>query len=198
MTPRAFSPQEADRIRARLHDAARDAFARRGLKGTTVDELARAAGISKGAFYRFYDGKEGLLVALLAEYETALQARLEEAVRADPARGLDLLVDASLDAADAHPLLRVLVTPEGLRAIASRPAEEQRELRDRDARLVARVCAALRDGGVHDVPAEQLLLGLLRALVFVGFHRDEIGPDLVEEVRSWLRTTLHAQVAAAR
>lgn len=196
MSPRAFTPQETERIRARLHAAARDAFARRGLKGTTVDELARSAGISKGAFYRFYDGKESLLVALLAEYETALQARLEEAVAADPANGLDLLVDASLDAVAANPLIAVLMSPEGLTALMSRPEEEQRELQDRDARMVGRIARALRDGGVDQVPPEPVLLGLLRSLVFVGFHREEVGPELVEEVRSWLKATLRASVTA--
>jgi AcrR family transcriptional regulator len=196
MSPRAFTPHETGRIRARLHDAARDAFARRGLKGTTVDELARAAGISKGAFYRFYDGKESLLVALLAEYETGLQARLEEAVAADPAGGLDLLVDAALDAVTANPLIPVLMSPEGLTALTSRPEDEQRELQDRDARMVARITQALRDGGVTQVPPEPVLLGLLRSLVFVGLHRDEVGPELVEEVRSWLKATLRAAVTA--
>ena len=196
MSPRAFTPQESERIRARLHDAARDAFARRGLKGTTVDELARAAGISKGAFYRFYDGKESLLVALLSEYEAALQDRLAQAVAADPANGLDLLVDASLDAVAANPLIPVLMSPEGLTALMARPEEEQRELQERDARMVGRIVQALRDGGVEQVPPEPVLLGLLRSLVFVGFHRDEVGPELVEEVRSWLKATLRASVTA--
>jgi len=51
--PRAFTDPERDAIRARLMDAGRELFARRGIRATTVEQLARAAGISKGAFYLF-------------------------------------------------------------------------------------------------------------------------------------------------
>lgn len=190
MSPRAFTTDETDRIRGRLHEAARESFARQGLRRTTVDDLARAAGISKGAFYRFHESKEALLVALLDEIEADLHDRVEAAVRADPAGGLGVLVDTALDAVGANPLLPVMMTPEGLLAIQSRPAAEQEEMRDRDVRLVSRVAAALRDGGVRDLPSERVLLGLLRSLVFVGLHRDEVGPDLVEEVRAWLKDAL--------
>jgi AcrR family transcriptional regulator len=56
--PRAFTTAESDRIRAQLMAAGRESFARHGLRGTSVDQLARAAAISKGAFYRFFASKE--------------------------------------------------------------------------------------------------------------------------------------------
>lgn len=190
MSPRAFTADETDRIRDRLHEAARESFALHGLRRTTVDDLARAAGISKGAFYRFHESKEALLVTLLDEIEADLHDRVEAAVRADPANGLGVMVDTALDAVRTNPLLPVVMSPEGLLALQSRPVAEQEEMRARDVRLVARVVAALRAGGVDDVPSERVLLGLLRSLVFVGLHRDEVGPDLVEEVRAWLKDAL--------
>jgi hypothetical protein len=44
---------------------------------------------------------------------------------------------------------------------------------------------------VLDVP-ESALLGLLRSLVFVGLHREEIGPELVKEMTTWLKQSLRA------
>ncbi|MEZ5407024.1 MAG: TetR/AcrR family transcriptional regulator [Acidimicrobiales bacterium] len=190
MSPRAFTADETDRIRDRLHAAARTSFAAHGLRRTTVDDLARAAGISKGAFYRFHESKEALLVALLDEIEVGIHAAVEAAVRADPANGLGVIVDTALDAVRANPLLPVVMSPEGLLALQGRPAAELEGMRDRDVRLVGRVVAALRAGGVTDLPSERVLLGLLRSLVFVGLHRDEVGPDLVEEVRAWLKDAL--------
>jgi len=50
----------------------------------------------------------------------------------------------------------------------------------------------MRESGVAiDLP-ERVLVGLLRSLVFVGHHRDEIGPDLLEDVSTWLKQTLQA------
>jgi AcrR family transcriptional regulator len=77
--------------------AGREAFARRGLRGTSVEQLARAAAISKGAFYRFFASKEDLLLALLDEYEMAAHAAIEQATRAEPECAVDLAVARRLD-----------------------------------------------------------------------------------------------------
>jgi len=190
--PRAFSVDESDHIRSRLRAAATEAFAGRGLRGTTVAELARAAGISKGAFYRFYDSKEALLIALLDDYETAAHAEIETAVRADPHRGIAYLVDSAVHALQRHPLLTVLMSEEGLRALHTASVEQQAVLLERDVRLVQRVVGVMRESGVDIELPERVLVGLLRSLVFVGHHRDEIGPDLLEDVSTWLKQTLQA------
>ena len=66
--PRPFSERERDLVRQRLLQAGREAFASFGLRRTAVDDLARAAGISKGAFYLFFDSKEGLLLEILERH----------------------------------------------------------------------------------------------------------------------------------
>lgn len=188
--PRAFSADESDHIRSRLKAAGGEAFARRGLRGTTIDELARAAGISKGAFYRFYDSKEALLLALLDEYETAAHAEIEAAVRADPHGGIEYLIDSAIHALESHPLLMVLMSEEGLRVLHTATPEQQTLLLERDVRLVHRIVSVMRESGVDTGVPERVLLGLLRSLVFVGRHRDDIGPDLLEDVSTWLKQTL--------
>ena len=188
--PRAFTADETERICRRLKEAGQESFARRGIRSTTVDDLARSAGISKGAFYRFFDSKEALLVSLLSDYETAAQAGIEEAVRADPGRWADVLVDSALHAIEDNPLLPVLMSEEGLRAIGSRPPAEQEMLLERDVQLVERVLAVLREAGITPAVSGRVLLGLLRSLVFVGLHRADIGEGLVDEAGGWLKRSL--------
>lgn len=190
--PRAFTADETGRICRRLKEAGQESFARRGIRGTTVDDLARAAGISKGAFYRFFDSKEALLVSLLSDYEAAAQAGIEGAVRADPGRWAEVLVDSALHAIEDNPLLPVVMSEEGLRAIASRPPAEQKVLLERDVLLVERVLAVLREAGITPAVSGKVLLGLLRSLVFVGLHRADIGEDLVDEAGGWLKGSLQA------
>ena len=55
------------RTRSRLMAAAGKVFARRGLEGATVDEVAGEAGYTKGAFYANFDSKEALFLAMLDE-----------------------------------------------------------------------------------------------------------------------------------
>ncbi len=49
--------------RTRLLEAARDVIRAQGFAATTVDDLCRAAGVSKGAFFHHFDSKEALGVA---------------------------------------------------------------------------------------------------------------------------------------
>jgi len=74
--PKAFSDAERDHIRSRLHEAGAQLFAKQGLRKTTIDEIVRAAGISKGAFYRFYDTKEALCLDVLETIEAGLRSRV--------------------------------------------------------------------------------------------------------------------------
>ncbi len=51
--------------RQRLLDAAAELFAERGIEGSSVDAIAERADRTSGAIYDHFDGKEGLLFALL-------------------------------------------------------------------------------------------------------------------------------------
>lgn len=190
--PRAFSVEESALIRERLLQACADSFATRGLRGTTVQSLARAAGISKGAFYSFFDSKESAFLALIEQYELRTQRVVESAVRQDPAHGIEVLIGAMLRAAEEHPFLEVAMSDEGLAVLRRMSVEEQEELMRRDERMVATVLAALSEGGVRLVVPEAVFLGLLRSLFFVGWHRREVGAALADEVAGWLAPTLRA------
>jgi AcrR family transcriptional regulator len=51
--------------RAQILDAARENFARYGVTGTTVDGIARRAGVAKGTVYLYYRSKDEILRQLL-------------------------------------------------------------------------------------------------------------------------------------
>lgn len=67
--PKGFTEHEKELIRKRLITVGYKQFSAHGLKKTNIEELARGAKISKGAFYLFYESKEALFmdVAELAE-----------------------------------------------------------------------------------------------------------------------------------
>jgi len=54
--------------RTRLLDAARDAFRRDGYAATSVEDLCRAAGVTKGAFFHHFHAKEDLARAAVAAW----------------------------------------------------------------------------------------------------------------------------------
>lgn len=74
--PRAFNGREERQIRARLRKDGRKLFAAQGVLKTSIEEIARSAGIAKGSFYKFYGSKELLYFELLEETQNEIRAPL--------------------------------------------------------------------------------------------------------------------------
>lgn len=62
---RNFTEREKENIRKKLLEACKQNWTQYGYKKTNVDELCRKAGISKGAFYLFFESKEALFCEVL-------------------------------------------------------------------------------------------------------------------------------------
>ncbi|RKN45427.1 TetR/AcrR family transcriptional regulator [Micromonospora endolithica] len=74
MGERLTRAQQQQRTRQRLLDAAESLFAERGIHQTSLDEVAAEAGLTKGAIYANFDGKTGLLRAILERRRTDARA----------------------------------------------------------------------------------------------------------------------------
>ena len=81
---RSLKQLRAKRTRRELLSAARQVFARQGYEGATVEEIARAAGCSKGAYYFHFESKEETLLALLDAWADERSRRLAQAAAAQP------------------------------------------------------------------------------------------------------------------
>ena len=96
--------RHAEATRRAVLAAARSLFGAKGYAQTSVEEIAEAARVTKGAVYHHFAGKEALFRAVYAEAEAGAQARAMGA--ADPgAAPVDQIVammnaylDATLDA----------------------------------------------------------------------------------------------------
>ena len=74
----AFTSEEKEVIRKKLHKVAKECLQRYGVKKTTVDQMAAMVDISKGSFYNFYSSKEMLFFTVLEEYQIDVMDRLTE------------------------------------------------------------------------------------------------------------------------
>lgn len=63
--PRTQRDQRRERTRGELLDAAAEVFAEHGFNGASVDQVAEAAGFTKGAVYSNFTSKEELFLELL-------------------------------------------------------------------------------------------------------------------------------------
>lgn len=78
--PRTPRPRRAD-VRARILAAAADVVAERGLTAASIDQVAAAAGFTKGAVYSNFASKDALFLALLEAQVSRRVATVEEALR---------------------------------------------------------------------------------------------------------------------
>ena len=134
------------RTRAGLLDGAARAFAERGLRGSTMQSVAAAAGVAKATLYNHFRTKDEVARALLAaelDRLTALAAGLSSAA------ALSVLADEVA----GHAVLRRLVDDEPAvltDLLATSP--------ERWAALVARLAGALgAEAGVTELAARWLL-----------------------------------------
>ena len=79
-----FTARERAGIVNTLRQAAGRCAEGKGMKKTTVDELAAEAGISKGAFYKFYPSKEHLFLDMLEQWHHEIERRVDQALADQP------------------------------------------------------------------------------------------------------------------
>lgn len=92
--------------REQLIDVARALFAERGLEGTSVEEIAAHAGVSKPVVYEHFGGKEGLYAVVVDREVRTLHDAIRTAIttpRATPRALIELGTLALLDYIDDHP-----------------------------------------------------------------------------------------------
>jgi AcrR family transcriptional regulator len=99
--------------RAALVAAARPLFARRGYGGVGAEEIVAAAGVTRGALYHHFGGKEGLLAAVYEQIEQELLerigARVAEQEATDPLAALATGAQAFLDACSEPEIHRIVL-----------------------------------------------------------------------------------------
>jgi len=101
--------QQSEATRAVLVAEGRRLFAARGYAGVGTEEIVRAAGVTRGALYHHFDGKEDLFRAVYEDVERELVEGVAAAATAadDPLEVLHAGVQAFLDACEDPAVQRI-------------------------------------------------------------------------------------------
>jgi AcrR family transcriptional regulator len=170
---------------------------RHGTADVSIEEIARAAGVSKGLLYHYFPTKTDFFVAVLARS----QAEMDQAVLRDPEltalEQFDRNLDGFLDFVDAHAEgYLAVVNARGREPRVQELVEERR--RRRVDELVA--LAAVLEDVPRDVARTPLLVAAIEG--WIGFTEGVIVRWLrdrelsKEEVHDLLRTTFLAALPA--
>ncbi|PQP88996.1 TetR/AcrR family transcriptional regulator [Paenibacillus sp. AR247] len=94
--------EENERIRqqakTKIREAAIELFMRKGYHATSIDDVSKHAGVSKGLLYNYYKGKEELLTAMVEARIGELIQVMEKAEALEtPAEQLKHIVEGAVD-----------------------------------------------------------------------------------------------------
>jgi AcrR family transcriptional regulator len=104
MSTRRTNVERTRQTRAQLTSAARTLFSEQGYSATTIAEIARGSGVTTGALYHHWAGKEALLVDVVHDIHRELALRIR-----------------ALDAGD-DPVARLLRSGQAFLALCADPA----------------------------------------------------------------------------
>lgn len=84
MQPEHRQAQRTEATRARLLGVARQLFTAQGFSAVSAEALVQQAGLTRGALYHHFGGKEGLFAALYEDIQREVTARIEVAAAQAP------------------------------------------------------------------------------------------------------------------
>lgn len=96
----AIDPQAlmADHRSAEILDGVRRAFSEKGFDGASMQDLARACGMSVGNFYRYFPSKAAIVAAIILRDLTEIETTYRAILASDnPLQGLRAAVRARVD-----------------------------------------------------------------------------------------------------
>lgn len=182
--PKAFSEHEKDTIRTQMREKGKKLFEKHGLKKTSVDELTEAVGISKGAFYLFYESKEELFLEILEQIEDEIQtAILEFAIKptSDAKKNVSDMLKGFLLTWDDYPLLKNLDKADMDYLARKVPAERLQKHVQSDKDFVNGFIKKIKREGISIKVSPKTIDGLIKSLFFVGIHREDIGESTYKD-----------------
>lgn len=163
----------------RVLDSAAELFTHRGFAEVSLDDVARAAGVTRGAVYHHYRNKTGLFEAVAARLQQGVAEAVvaaAEAAGADPVDQLRAGSHAFLDAITSGAAVRILL----IDAPAVIGWQEWRRLDEENS--ATHLHEALRDAGVADeelsAATVQLSGAMNEAALWIAQHED---PDTARQ-----------------
>ena len=178
---RKLRPRRTTVTRQKLFDASMELIGERGAAVVTVDEIAAAAGVSKGTVYYNFGSKSDLIAQLLRHGVEILKARLLGAAgtdAVDPMLAIEALIGQAMDFMAEYPSFARLWVSENWRT----PSEWQGTFAVLRGELLAVIGDAV--GNVAkaypvdaSVPRGSLETAIFGACFVVGLDRQTYNPE---------------------
>jgi AcrR family transcriptional regulator len=176
--PGAFTENEKKIIGGKLLEQGYKKFAIYGLKKTNIEELANAAGISKGAFYIFYESKEALFMDVIELAEKRFRRELLEVIDLpgpSPRARLFAVLKKALNLLETIPILKFLTGSDYDLLFRKVPAEKLQEHLASDQVFLKEMITRCQNSGIPIRVQSEEFISLLYPLILSILHKDDMG-----------------------
>jgi len=177
--PKAFNEDEKKQIQQRLMAAGEQLFSTYGFSKTNVEELARAAHISKGAFYLFYPSKESLYMDVIEQAEVHFRQRILAAVEQPgptPRSRLFRVLHQAFDLWQEIPVLRFFTSDDINWLLRSTPQEQIQQHMASDLVFMNELVGHCQKHGIPVKAGAEEVSRLVYALLFAYMNEDFYDP----------------------
>jgi len=179
----AFTEKEKELIKAKLHSAAEQCLRTLGVRKTTVEQLAKRAGISKGAFYIFYASKEILFFEVLEVFQNSICQQLISSLSKDSSSKRQIFIDEVFEVYKSVKksfLLTIIQNNDIEYLFRKLPLELIAEHHSFDDLLTVKVFEALQ---IDEKQNAEVVSAALRAIFMTMLHEEEIGTHYMEAIK---------------
>lgn len=179
--PKGYSEREKEIIRTRLLENGRKAFTAFGLRKTNIEDLTRVVGISKGAFYLFYESKEELFMDVLEAAELQFRQQVFAEVELpgpSPRSRLKHVLHTAFSIWKSVPILKQVTQAEYSLLLEKMPPEKVSEHLQSDREFIEVLIQRCQQAGIFISAGGDQIAGLMNALFFVSLHEDDFGPGM--------------------
>lgn len=187
--PRPWSKEEKKVIKKSLLKEARKLFEKYGLQKTTVDEIVKAAQISKGSFYLFYQSKEELYFDVLETVEQEFKEKLFENVfkaGMDKHESFKLFLRQMAELLTTTPLYQEINSSNYELLLRKLPEETLKKHMKRDQENASKYFAYWMDQGWMRKVDLEALNGLLLSFIHFIMHREDFGDNFEATKELWI------------
>lgn len=187
--PKVFSDEEIKLIQEKLMQKGKELFGIHGLKKTNISDLTKAVGIAQGSFYKFFDSKESLFMAILAEEENFRDEHVKNLIKEDLSlyNLIKKLLTISFQQVDDNPIFQRLYDDNTYELLMRKlPEEHIQEHRKLDENALIPLIEDLQEKGLSSNIDIETFTGLLRAIFLLSLHKKEIGYDIFPKVLTLL------------
>jgi AcrR family transcriptional regulator len=181
---RKLRPGRTNATKQRLFEASMELIGERGAAGVTVDEIAAAAGVSKGSVYYNFGSKSDLIAQLLRHGVDIMLGRLQGIAgqEDDPLEAMEAMLGQAMEFMDEYPSFARLWVSENWKT----PNEWGALFAELRGELLAVIDSALESVSLRYPVDTRVARGSLAAAMFgaifvVGLDRQTYNPERTKE-----------------